>query len=144
MSSFPLIKAFSSEDRTLRRLMSGLRDFFQISLEQTTVNSVAELAISSLAGIARAIVKDPDMLILDDPTSALDSITEMSILHILPSIVKDKTLFVVTQRFSTTEDSDRVLLLNGESLTVGTHRSLMETNEFYRSLVRACRWTPYQ
>ena len=56
LSAAPLIKAFSSEDRTVGRLMSQLKAAFHISLEQTAVSSIANLAISSMPGIARAIV----------------------------------------------------------------------------------------
>ena len=56
LSAAPLIKAFSSEDRTVGRLMSQLKAAFHISLEQTAVSSIANLAICSMPGIARAIV----------------------------------------------------------------------------------------
>ncbi len=86
--------------------------------------------------IARALIKDPDILVLDEPTSALDSKTEASIFKSLPSLVQGKTLFVVTSRLPTIVDSDRVLLLNENRLVaVGTHQSLSETNDYYRSLV---------
>ena len=56
LSSMPLIKAFSTEARTARRLMSGLKKAFHLSLEQSTVNSVANLSISSVPSLARLIV----------------------------------------------------------------------------------------
>lgn len=86
--------------------------------------------------IARALVKDPDILVLDEPTSTLDSMTEKSIFHSLPVLVQDKTLFVVANRLSTIRDSDRILLLNQHGLVeTGTHRSLLESNDYYRMLV---------
>lgn len=86
--------------------------------------------------IARALIKNPDILVLDEPTSALDSLTEKSIFQSLPSLVRDKTLFVVAHRLSTIKDSDRIFLLNENRLVaVGTHPSLIETSEYYRSLV---------
>lgn len=86
--------------------------------------------------IARALVKDPDILVLDEPTSALDSRTEKSIFQSLPTLVRDKTVFVVANRLSTIRDSDRILLLNDSHLVaVGTHQSFMETNDYYRSTV---------
>jgi ATP-binding cassette subfamily B protein len=86
--------------------------------------------------IARALVKDPDILVLDEPSSALDNLTEQSIFHSLPFLVRNKTLFVVAHRISTIADSDRILLLNECRLVaVGTHQELVEGNEYYRSLV---------
>jgi ABC-type multidrug transport system fused ATPase/permease subunit len=73
---------------------------------------------------------------LDEPTSALDSKTEASIFQALPSLIQDKTLFVVTSRLPAVVDSDRVLLLNENRLVaIGTHQSLLETNDYYRSLI---------
>ena len=86
--------------------------------------------------IARALVKEPDIVVLDEPTSALDSLTEKSIFQTLPAILRNKTLFVVAHRLSTIKDSDCILLLNeNRLLATGTHRSLLETNDYYRSLV---------
>jgi ABC-type bacteriocin/lantibiotic exporter with double-glycine peptidase domain len=86
--------------------------------------------------IARALVKVPDVLVLDEPTSSLDGKTEGSILRSLPAFVKDKTLLVVSNKLSTLKYCDRVLLLDeNKRLTSSTHQQLMETNEYYRSLI---------
>ena len=86
--------------------------------------------------ITRALVKDPDIMVMDEPTSALDSRTEKSIFESLPSLVRNKTLFVVAYRLSTIKEADRIFLLNEKRLVaVGTHGSLMETNDYYRSMV---------
>ncbi|MCK4646949.1 MAG: ABC transporter ATP-binding protein [Candidatus Aminicenantes bacterium] len=86
--------------------------------------------------ITRALVKDPDILVLDEPTSALDSRTEKSIFESLPTLVKNKTLFVVAYRLSTIKNSDRIFLLNEKRLVAaGTHDSLLKTNDYYRSMV---------
>jgi len=86
--------------------------------------------------LARALVKYPDILVLDEPTSALDSQKEKTIFQSLPSYIEGKTLFVVAHRLSTIMDSDRIFLLNENSLiAIGTHQTLLESNDYYRSVV---------
>jgi ABC-type bacteriocin/lantibiotic exporter with double-glycine peptidase domain len=121
--------------------VAGIHDFI-CSLPGGYESQIGERGVNLSEGekqrlsIARALVKDPDILVLDEPTSALDSLTEKSIFQSLPTLVQNKTLFVVAHRFSTIRDSDRILLLNENRLVaIGTHHSLLETNDYYRSLV---------
>jgi ABC-type bacteriocin/lantibiotic exporter with double-glycine peptidase domain len=87
--------------------------------------------------IARALIRNPDILILDEPTSALDRATEESVIRSMPSLTQGKTLFIVTNRPHFLRDSDLVILLSDSRLVgVGTHQSLMEANDSYRSLVQ--------
>ena len=86
--------------------------------------------------IARALIKNPDILILDEPTSALDSMTEKSIFDALPSQVNGKTVLVASHRISTIKHADRILILNESGVAdIGTHKSLLESNDYYRSMV---------
>ncbi|MDF1590737.1 MAG: ABC transporter ATP-binding protein [Desulfobacterales bacterium] len=86
--------------------------------------------------VARALIKDPDILILDEPTAALDSLAEKSLLQSLPDFIQKKTLIIAAHRLSTIRNADRILLLDKNRLVaVGTHQFLMETNDYYRSLV---------
>lgn len=120
---------------------AGIHEFIQ-SLPAGYKTGIGEKGVNLSEGqkqrlsIARALVKNPDILVLDEPTSALDSMTEKSIFSMLPSLIRDKTLFVAAHRLSTIKNSDSILLLNENRLiAVGTHQSLLETNEYYRSLV---------
>ncbi len=86
--------------------------------------------------IARALIKDPDILILDEPTSALDSLTENSFIEALEGITKGRTVFLIAHRLSTVKNVNRILVLNEKRLVaIGSHHELMESSEYYRSLV---------
>jgi ABC-type multidrug transport system fused ATPase/permease subunit len=86
--------------------------------------------------IARALIKDPDILILDEPTSALDSLTENSFIEALKGMTQGRTLFLIAHRLTTVKNVNRILVLNEKRLVaIGSHRELMETSEYYRSLV---------
>ncbi len=130
------------EEQILRAAkVAGIHDFI-CSLPSAYESEIGERGVNLSEGqkqrlsIARALIKEPDIVILDEPTSALDSLTEKSIFQSLPEIIRDKTLFVVAHRFSTIKDSDRILLLNDNRLVaIGTHRSLLDSNDYYRSLV---------
>ena len=85
--------------------------------------------------IARALAKDPDILILDEPTAALDCETEKSIFKELSNRLHDKTLFIASHRLSAVENASRVVLLSEQQvLTAGTHQSLLAANNYYRTL----------
>jgi ABC-type multidrug transport system fused ATPase/permease subunit len=121
--------------------VAGIHDFID-SLPEGYETKIGERGVNISEGqkqrlaLARVLVKDPDILVLDEPTSALDSRTEDSIFQSLPTVIQNKTLFVVAHRLSTIRNSDCILLLNKSNLiAVGTHLSLSETNDYYRSLV---------
>ena len=93
--------------------------------------------------IARALVKDPDILVLDEPTSSLDALTEESIFASLPKIVRGKTLFIIAHRLSTIRQADRILCFNDMGLVgAGSHDELQEKCEYYQSLLRSQMATP--
>jgi ABC-type bacteriocin/lantibiotic exporter with double-glycine peptidase domain len=88
--------------------------------------------------IARALLKNPDILVLDEPTSALDKMTEETVLQSFSAMAQNKTMFVVTNRLSALRGLDIILVLNESQLMgVGTHESLFETSDYYRSLIKA-------
>lgn len=85
--------------------------------------------------IARALVKNPDILILDDSASALDFATDAKLRTALASIAKTKTIFIVSQRTSSIAHADQILVLeDGEAVGVGTHAQLLQTCEVYREI----------
>jgi len=83
--------------------------------------------------IARALVKRPDLLLLDDCTSALDLKTEANLLRALKDL--DCTTLIVTQKISTAAKADRIVLLDdGRLLACGTHEELLQTSDLYRRI----------
>ncbi len=130
--------------------VAGIHDFIA-SLPEGYETEIGEDGVKLSEGqkqrlaLARAIVKDPDILVLDEPTSALDSQTEKTIFLSLPSVIENKTLFVVAHRLSTIMNADRIFLLDQNRLiAIGTHESLLETNDYYRSIVSHQQVQPEQ
>jgi len=85
--------------------------------------------------IARAILKNPKILILDEATSNLDSESEKKIQKALEPLKRTRTTFVIAHRLSTIINADKLLVLeNGKIVEVGTHKELYEKNGVYRKL----------
>ncbi len=85
--------------------------------------------------IARAILKDPSILILDEATAAMDTKTERKIQEALRVISKDRTTITIAHRLSTLRDADSLLVIeNGAVVGVGTHEELLENCEVYHKL----------
>jgi ABC-type multidrug transport system fused ATPase/permease subunit len=86
-------------------------------------------------GIARALLKKAPILILDEPTSSLDAISEEMVFKALRSVREGRTTIVIAHRLSTIRDADRILVLHdGRLLAQGTHEELIESNGLYRRM----------
>ncbi len=85
--------------------------------------------------IARALLKKPRILILDDSTSAVDTATDAKIRMAFAEEIPDTTKFIIAQRISSVQNADRILVMeNGEIHGFGTHEELLENNEIYREV----------
>lgn len=85
--------------------------------------------------IARALLKKPKILIMDDSTSAVDTATDRQIRQALKNDVKDLTKIIIAQRISSVEDADEIIMMNnGRIEDIGTHSELLLRNENYRGL----------
>ena len=85
--------------------------------------------------IARALVKNPDVLILDDSASALDFATDAKLRVALASIAETRTIFIVSQRTSSIAHADQIIVLeDGCAVGMGTHAQLLEECEVYREI----------
>lgn len=88
--------------------------------------------------IARAILKKPKILILDDSTSAVDTATDAKIRAGLRSSIPDTTKIIIAQRISSISDCDKIIIMdNGKINDIGTHGELLERNEIYRDIYNA-------
>lgn len=87
--------------------------------------------------IARGIIKNSKILILDDATSALDAVTESKVRDNINSSMKEETVITITQRCETAMFSDKILVMdNGENVGFGTHSELMKNCDIYREIYR--------
>lgn len=88
-----------------------------------------------LLTIARAILADTPIMILDEATSSVDTRTEALIQQAMANLMKDRTSFIIAHRLSTIRDADWILVMNhGDIIEQGTHRQLLEENGFYANL----------
>ncbi len=88
-----------------------------------------------LVTIARAFVANPEILILDEATSSVDTRTEVQIQHAMSQLLENRTSFVVAHRLSTIQNADNIIVMNhGAVVETGTHHELLAKNGFYANL----------
>lgn len=119
----------ANADGFIRRLPKG----YETNLSERATN--ISQGQRQLLSIARAIVADPAILILDEATSSVDTRTEMQIQQALLNLMKGRTSFVIAHRLSTIKNADQVLVIRGgEIIERGTHEKLLAKKGFYYNL----------
>jgi len=88
--------------------------------------------------IARALVGDPDIVILDDSTSALDYKTDLAFRHALSEDLPDTTIVMISQRTTSLKNADKIIVMDeGEAVGIGTHEELIESCDVYNEIYRS-------
>ncbi|HAQ57271.1 MAG TPA: ABC transporter ATP-binding protein [Acholeplasmatales bacterium] len=88
-----------------------------------------------LLTIARAVLANPKMLILDEATSSVDTRMEIQIQKAMDHLMQNRTSFIIAHRLSTIKNADKILVMNhGDIVEIGTHQELLDKNGFYASL----------
>lgn len=115
---------------------------FIAKLEQGYATVVGERGSRLSAGerqriaIARALLKNPSILILDEATSSLDAETEALLQQALETIIRNRTTFIIAHRLATVVKADRIIVLkHGRIIETGTHQQLCQKNGYYASLI---------
>lgn len=137
--------AFGMEDVSEKKVMEAAKianaHEFIVQLEQGYQTSIGERG-SKLSGgqrqrlsIARAVLKNPPILILDEATSALDSESELLVQEALTKLMTNRTTLVIAHRLSTIQHADQILVIQkGEIVQRGTHQELMDQEGIYKKL----------
>ena len=113
--------------------VSTLPDGFDTELDEDGSNLSA--GQKQLLTIARAILADPEILILDEATSCVDTRTEVQIQDAMKNLMCGRTNFVIAHRLSTIREADNILVINeGKIVEQGTHEELLDKNGFYAEL----------
>lgn len=116
-------------DDFVRRLPHG---YDTILNEEVTNISQGQ---KQLITIARAFLADPEILILDEATSSVDTRTELQIQRAMENVLEDRTSFVVAHRLSTIRDADKIVVMDqGDVVEIGTHNELMDQEGFYAEI----------
>ena len=126
------VQAAAKAARIHRYIMS-LPQGYDTVLDESGMN--ISQGQKQLLTIARAMLLDAKMLILDEATSNVDTRTEIQIQAAMRELMKDKTCFVIAHRLSTIQNADNILVVrDGDIVEQGTHQQLMERGGFYASL----------
>jgi len=134
-------KPDATEDEIIEAAKSAYADHFIRTLPEgydTVINEEADnisQGEKQLLTIARAMLANPPMLILDEATSSVDTRTELLIQKAMDKLTKGRTTFVIAHRLSTIKNADLILVMNyGNIVEKGKHQQLLEKNGFYASL----------
>ena len=123
----------ASKSANIHHFIKTLNDGYNTVLDEEASN--ISQGQKQLLTIARAILADPRVLILDEATSSVDTRTELLIQRAMDNLMEGRTSFIIAHRLSTIKDADSILVMdNGDIVEQGTHEELLEKGGFYFNL----------
>ena len=137
----PFLNQIGSVDQEVILFDASIRD--NISLEHGWDTIIGERGCKlsggekQRIGIARALAKNPELLIFDEATSALDTLSEVEVQDAIDDVSRGKTSIIIAHRLSTVKDCDRIFVMKmGKILDSGTHLELLKKCDYYKELVK--------
>ena len=135
-SKLTVINFFKRVSRFELQIKKTLEDGYDTVINEESSN--ISQGQKQLLTIARAFLKDPKILILDEATSSVDTRTEVLIQKGMERLMEGRTSFVIAHRLSTIRDADTIIVMkDGDIVELGNHDSLLEKDGFYASLYRS-------
>ena len=135
------VKPNASQDEVIAACRAAYCHDFIVKMENGYDTYIGERGVRLSGGekqrlaIARAILKNPPILILDEATSQLDSESEKLVQDAIDKLMHGRTVFIIAHRLSTIRNATRIVVLaNGRINGIGAHEELLENNELYRRL----------
>jgi len=120
LSAIAVVKSFTREREEMQHFVDDVKDANRVVI-----------------AIARALLKDPPILILDEATSALDIECELQVQEAINRLMRGRTAFVIAHRLQTVVNADRIFVLrDGKIVAMGSHNELLRASSYYASLVK--------
>lgn len=136
-------EGMSRQDAIKAAQMTGIHEFIT-SLDHGYDERVLESGINlshgqkQLISLARALCHDPDILILDEATSAIDPVTEAALKHVFTTVIQHKTRVIIAHKLATIQGCDQIIVMDqGRLVERGNHAELMALNGHYSRLIQA-------
>ena len=142
METAVIVSAFTDDEEIIAAAKAAQAHDFIMELPNQYDTELGQRGVNVSGGqkqrisIARALIQNPNIIIFDDSTSAVDSLTEKRIRQAMKTSHSGCTKFIIAQRISSVRDADKILVLGGGKIVAeGNHKYLMETSKEYQEIL---------